>query len=413
MIIKKRILKTALCGVLSAGMLFTQPAALSVRAEQAAPAAEATPEPTPDPHSAFYSQKPDTDSIKGWPAGPLIEAEAGIVMDVTTGTVIYAKNMDKKMYPASITKVMTALLACENLDMDTRFALTHDAAFGIEPGSSSIYGDDGEEFSVEQALMGLMLASANEMALGLGEQVSGSVKKFVELMNARARELGCKNTHFNNPNGLPDETHYTTAYDMALITSAAYLNPQVRKIMSTTYYEIPPTDHFAETRYLLNHHKMLPGGSYAYEGALGGKTGYTIAAGNTLVTFAKRDNKVLVSVVLQSVGGGYEDTAALLNYGFDNFDRISLGWNRNPSVSILPSEKYILNQEETDTAFYATRAASAIVPAGKTKKELTSTKSLLPPLSGNYRLRYDYYYNDYPVGYGIRYEQNVLSDLIP
>ncbi len=376
-------------------------------------AEESEPEPTPDPHSAFYYQEPESNQIPGWPTGPNIEAEAGIVMDVTTGTILYAKNIDRKMYPASITKVMTELLAAENLDLDTQYTMSEAAAFGIEPGSSSIYGDTGEEFTVEQAMMGLMLESANEMALALGEEVSGSAKKFVELMNERARQLGCLNTHFNNPNGLPDEKHYTTAYDMALITRAAYMNPIARRIMSTNYYEIPPTNRQPETRYLSNHNKMMEGKDYAYEGMLGGKTGYTIVAGNTLVTFAKRGNMVLVSAVLQSIGGAYEDTAAILDYGFNQFERISLGWTKNPTVSILPGEKYILNMDQDNTAFYSVRSASAVVPTGTKKKALTSSKVLVTPLASGYRIKTQYFYNDYPVGNGVRYEKEILSDLLP
>ena len=125
--------------------------------------------------------------------------------------------------------------------------LSQQAAYGIEAGSSTIYGDAGEVFTVKQCLMALMLESANEMALGIGEEVSGSVKKFVELINTRAQQLGCKNTHFNNPNGLPDETHVTTAGDMAKIAKAAWQNPLCRKFFTTDLYEIPPTNIFTET----------------------------------------------------------------------------------------------------------------------------------------------------------------------
>lgn len=413
MINKHRFYQTVLCSFLSFGLLLAQPAELFATAatNEASPTAEPT--PTPDPHSSTYYQEPETNKIKGWPAGPNIEAEAGILMDVSTGTIIYAKNIDQKMYPASITKVMTELLAAENLDLDAHFTMSESAAFGIEPGSSSIYGDADEEFTVEQAMMGLMLESANEMALALGEEVSGSTKKFVELMNERARELGCKNTHFNNPNGLPDETHYTTAYDMALITRAAYLNPISRAVMSTNYYEIPPTNKQPETRYLSNHHKMLSGKEYAYKGVLGGKTGYTMVAGNTLVTFAKRSNMVLVSVVLQSVAGGYEDTAALLDYGFNEFERINMGWVKKPAVNLLPSEKHILNMDINTASFFNIRAASALVPNGTKKKTLTSNTELIAPLASGYRIQTQYYFNDYPVGNGIRYEKPFLKELLP
>ena len=242
-----------------------------------------------------YNKEIESNSWENWPAGPQVYAESAIVMEASTGTILYSKAIDEQHYPASITKLLTCLLGCENLDTSAQITLSQQAAYGIEAGSSTIYGDAGEVFTVEQALMGLMLESANEMALAIGEEVSGSVKKFVELMNARAQQLGCTNTHFNNPNGLPDETHVTTANDMAKIAKAAWQNATCRKFFTTDLYEIPPTNVFTETRYLLNHHKMMAGRDYAYDGVLGGKTGYTDAAGATLVTYAKRGNMLLVT----------------------------------------------------------------------------------------------------------------------
>jgi D-alanyl-D-alanine carboxypeptidase (penicillin-binding protein 5/6) len=407
---KKKFLRTVISGILLTGLVFTQPSMLCFA--QADDQASAAATPIPDSHTEYYSQEPDSNQITGWPTGPNIEGEAGILMEVTTGTVLYAKNIDEKLYPASITKVMTALLACENLDLDSQLVMSEAAAHGIEAGSSSIYADTGEIFTVEQALMALMLESANEMALALGEETSGSVKKFVELMNERARQLGCTNTHFNNPNGLPDETHYTTAYDMALIARAAFLNPTVKRIMSTSYYEIPPTNVRDETVYCSNHHKMMAGKDYAYDGVIGGKTGYTVAAGNTLVTFAQRGNMALVSVVLQSVNGAYSDTAALLDYGFNQFERVSLGWNREPSVMQLPSEQHILNEEEDKASFYALRQACAVVPIGTDTTTLTSETTYLNGLAGLNRLQVRYFYNDHPVGIGIRYEKEILTNLL-
>ena len=253
-----------LTGMLCAGILTSQPAVTYAAETSATPEAG---------HSETYSQASDIDSVKGWPTGPNIEGQSAVLMDAVTDTILYSKNAKDKLYPASITKIMTALLACEYLDMNDTITMSQEAAYGIEAGSSSIYAETGEVFTVEQALMALMLESANEMALALAEKTSGSVKKFVELMNQRAAQLGCKNTHFNNPNGLPDETHYTTAGDMMKIAKAAWYNPRFRKFVTTQVYEIPPTNKQSETRYLLNHHKMMPGQSYAYDGVLGGKTG--------------------------------------------------------------------------------------------------------------------------------------------
>ena len=320
-------IKRIFCGILTAAMLLGQTGAVWAEATDTA---SGSPTPTPDPHTEYYAQAADTDSIEGWPEGPKIEAQSAVLMDLNTEAVLYSKNANTQLYPASITKLLTCLLGCENLDVNAQLTLSQQAAYGIEAGSSTIYGDAGEVFTVEQCLMALMLESANEMALGIGEEVSGSVKKFVELMNTRAQQLGCKNTHFNNPNGLPDETHITTAGDMAKIAKAAWQNPLCRKFFTTDLYEIPPTNIFTETRYLLNHHKMMAGRDYAYDGVLGGKTGYTDAAGATLITYAKRGNMTLVAVVMNSVNGAWADTKSLLDYGFDNFECKKVKIRKNP-----------------------------------------------------------------------------------
>ena len=144
----------------------------------------------------------------------------------------------------------------------TNITVSEKASTSVTAGDSSIYAAPGEKFTRDQALMAVMLQSANEMSVAVAEEVSGSVKKFAELMNWRAKLFGCKNTHFNNPNGLPDENHYTTASDMAKIAKSAWLNPLFRRYCTKRYYEIPPTNKFAEARQLLNHHKMMKNGEY-------------------------------------------------------------------------------------------------------------------------------------------------------
>ena len=405
----KQLLGTVLCAALIAG------AALPVYAtdEYGMPYVTAT--PTPDPHTQFYNQPADTDSIEGWPAGPQIEAESAVLMDMVSGTILYSKNADKIQYPASITKIMTALLGCENLNISDKFAMSETAAHGItDTQSSSIYADTGEEFTVEQALMAVMLQSANEMTLAVAEQTSGSVKKFVEQMNLKARQLGCTNTHFNNPNGLPDEKHYTTANDMAKIARAAWYNLTFRKFVTTEYYEIPPTNKFNETRYLLNHHKMMEGLDYAYKGVLGGKTGYTQAAGNTLVTYAKGKKTFLVAVVLQSVNGAYSDTKALLDYGFNNFKRVNLNVPQNlVSTTRLPSEKNILRSTEDSWLFDAGNCrVSATLPKGADRDTLTTASKITKNPAGLPLLTTTYSYNGYPVGTARYYQQMLLSDML-
>ena len=408
----KNLAKRIFCGILAAGMLLGQTVVSYAEASDTS-SDSAVVTPTPDPHTQYYYQAADTDSVEGWPSGPQIEAQAAVLMDLNTEAILYSKNADTQLYPASITKLLTCLLGCENLDMNAQVTLSQQAAYGIEAGSSTIYGDAGEVFTVEQCLMGLMLESANEMALAIGEEVSGSVKKFVELMNTRASQLGCKNTHFNNPNGLPDETHVTTANDMAKIAKAAWQNTRCRKFFTTDLYQIPPTNIFTETRYLLNHHKMMAGRDYAYDGVLGGKTGYTDAAGSTLITYAKRGNMTLVAVVLNSVNGAWSDTASLLDYGFNNFECRRVKVSKNPlTKKNLPSEEYILNNCGNTAPFYYTKNVYVTIPTGTKLRSLTKKRTVLSNAVGPLRLKSKYYFNGKMVGWGMQYERSVMADLL-
>lgn len=409
----KKTLRRLLTGTLCSAVFITQTVPVFATDSYGAPLVTAT--PTPDPHTAYYNQPADTDSIEGWVKAPQIEGESAILIDMLSGTILYSKNADKAQYPASITKIMTGLLGCENLDPSAKFTMTESAARSItESNSSSIYADTGEEFTIEQALMAVMLQSANEMTLAVAELTSGSTKKFVEQMNLKARQLGCTNTHFNNPNGLPDETHYTTAADMAKIARAAWFNFTFRKFVTTGYYEIPPTNKFAETRYLLNHHKMMSGQTYAYDGVLGGKTGYTEAAGNTLVTYAKNDNTYLVAVVMQSVNGAYSDTKALLDYGFNNFSRSKIkGLKKEISRSCLPAEKYLLKDYKDFTLFRRRQNAYVSLPQGTDVSQLSTSYSMTKNLAGLPLLTITYSYNGHEVGTARYYQTRLLSDELP
>ncbi|MCI8482711.1 MAG: D-alanyl-D-alanine carboxypeptidase [Lachnospiraceae bacterium] len=250
-----------------------------------------------------------------------METETAIVMEASTGTILYEKNIHMERYPASITKIMTALLAVENSSLEEEVVFSKDAVFKTE--GSGIARDVGEVMTMEECLYGMMLQSANECAYAIAEHVGGDYDGFIQMMNQKAEELGCRNTHFNNPNGLPDEKHYTTVYDMALISRAALKNKTFCKIAGTKTYTIPPTNKHKEETYLTNDHKMLnehKGPEYLYQGCIGGKTGYTSAARNTLVTFARRNEMTLICVVLnEKATKQYLDTAALLDDCFENF----------------------------------------------------------------------------------------------
>lgn len=267
----------------------------------------------------------ETNEIKKWPSGPQVEAEAAAVMDIDTGAFLYSKNAEAKMYPASITKIMTTLVAIEHIDegdLDKKIKASETALSPIGADSSQIWLSVGEKITMRSALYAIMLASANDAANVVAETVGGSIENFVQLMNDKAAELGCVNTHFVNPHGLHDENHYTCAHDMALIAQAAYANPLFRKITKTVEYKIPKTKYMKEDRWLLNHQKMLyEDDEFTYDGCDGGKTGFTDDAWNTLVTYADRDGKTLVSVELRVNGSWktFNESAALLDYGFGNF----------------------------------------------------------------------------------------------
>lgn len=262
----------------------------------------------------------ESNNIKGWPQGKQIEAEAATVMDASTGAFLYSKNAEAKEYPASITKVMTALVALENSSLDEEVTYS-EIVFDIEFGSSHLGIQPGEKMSMEDALYGLMLESANDIAMGIAEHVAGSVDAFVQMMNDKAAQLGCVNTHFANPHGLFDEQHYTCARDMAIITQAAIANPTFCKITGTVEYTIEKTNKVDENRYLLNHQKMLYTDEFKYDGCLGGKTGFVTESLNTLVTYAQKEDKKLICIILKVNGSGksFTETADLLDYGFANF----------------------------------------------------------------------------------------------
>lgn len=296
-----------------------------------------------------------------WPDGPQIVSESGIVMDADTGTVLYEKNMNDRHYPASITKILTALLAVENSKMDEVVTFSHDAVYKTE--GSGIARDVGEEMTMEWCLYGMMLASSNECAYAIGEHVGGNMDTFVQMMNDRAAALGCQNTHFSNCNGLPDEQHYTSAYDMALIAREAFHNEAFRVICGTKTYTIPFTNkHKDEETYLCNHHQMLypyRTRKYLYEYCLGGKTGYTTAANSTLVTYAEKEGMTLICVTLDAPGSGhYEDTRALFDFCFDNFKKMNVMENETSYSQQNQDRKGVLGEHEP---FVAIDSSSSII----------------------------------------------------
>lgn len=273
-----------------------------------------------------YYDPIQSNELSGWPQGEAVQAESAVVMDLTTGTLLYSKNAYDKQYPASITKIMTTMVALENGNLDDVITFSENV-YDLEEGSSHVGIQPGEEMTLRQALYALMLESANDAGVGIAEHIAGSLDGFAELMNAKAEELGCVNTHFTNPHGLHNEEHYTCAYDMALIAQAAYEIPAFREMASSTQAYCPETNLTEEERYFVNHHKMLQEESdYYEEWCTGGKTGYTSDAWNTLVTFGEKNGRKQVCVVLRVPGAAkcYEETKLLMNYGFDNFTQVNM-----------------------------------------------------------------------------------------
>ena len=254
-----------------------------------------------------------------------IEANSAIVIDEKSGTLLYGKNIHEKSYPASITKILTALIVLENCKLDDTITFSHNAVYNVERGSSSAGYDEGDTLSVNDAIHVMLIKSANEVANALAEHCSGSIEEFAKLMNEKAKSLGANESNFTNPSGLNDPNHYTTAYDFALISREAFKNPTLREIAGKTYYKLPASKNNPDGFSVYVHHAMLRNNSENYyEYAKAGKTGYTKDAGNTLVTYADNGNISLVSVVLGSKQTHYTDTKTLLEFGFNNFKSISL-----------------------------------------------------------------------------------------
>lgn len=259
-----------------------------------------------------------------YPEPPEISGEAAILLDIDTGAILYEKNADEKLYPASITKIMTGLLAVENCSLDGTFTFTADIINSL-PWDAAKYGYvAGEQVNIKDLLHVLILRSANEVAIGLGITIAGSEEEFGKMMTQRAKEAGAVNTNFVNATGLHDDNHYTTARDMALIAKAAISNPTFAEIWAQASYIVQPTNVEPDIVRIWNRHEMLVDtrANY-YQYTKGGKTGYTDEAGRTLVTYASRDGMNLVCVVMKSdTQGVYDDTRALFEYGFNNFTKV-------------------------------------------------------------------------------------------
>lgn len=316
--------------VLTAAMLLVTSAAVPVCAAE------------PDYEAQREEQKTlpvQTDAIENWPKGPAIGARSAILMEMNTHTILYEKNIHEKNYPASTTKILTCLLAMQNCTMDETVTFSYDSIHDVPTDGSKLGGvDEGDSLTMEQALYCVLVQSANEVASAVGEHVAQKLEladenqkpidAFADFMNEKAAELGCQNTHFVNANGLYDDNHYTTAYDLALIGCEFFNNELLCKMSSTPQYHfrLNPTDE--DERWMASKNQLYKGKPYEYSYLLGSKTGFVSQSRQTLVSGAEKNGMKLVCVIFcEETPYQFEDTIALFQYGFENFQRLSVSEN--------------------------------------------------------------------------------------
>ncbi len=282
-------------------------------------------------------------------AQPEISSRAAVLIDAETGQILFEKNKDEKLYPASITKIMTIYLASQS-ESNSLAKASETAIKAVPRDTSNIAIDYGEEFSLEQLMYAAQLMSANDACNVIAEHISGSLDEFVSLMNKTAKQFGTRNTHFANANGLMDENHYTTAYDFALITQNAIKSEEFLKVFSELEYSIPYTNKKQEMRNMVAQHRMMHWPQYEYLNVIGGKAGYTTESQHTLVTLAEKNGIKVIAVVLKSpeFNTVYKDTEKLLNYAYDSLESVTVS-----ASDIAPkTEKYTTYTPTGEVVFW-------------------------------------------------------------
>ena len=347
------------------------------------------------------SMEIESNSYTNWPLGPAIGAEAAILMDANTGAILYEKNIHSRLYPASITKLLSTYIAVQECELDEMVTFSEDAVHSIkwwEDANMGVY--PGSSLTVEEVLYGILVGSANEAAYAIAEHISGNLDNFAVLMNQTAKKLGCENSNFVTPNGIHNENHYTTAYDMALIAKAFFSNETLTKMSATTRFDVPVTK--TQTReglILTAKSQLLPGKPYAYSSLVGTKTGYTDQARQTLVSCAEKNGLKLICVILkEETPAQFTDTIELFNYGFDNFEAIHLNEIDNQysidnhfftrDIDLLGSSKTILSLNKNDYI---------VLPNTLTVENLTSKVSYDDKDDSSVAC-INYYYKNYLLG---------------
>ena len=343
----------------------------------------------------------ESNNYNNWPLGPAIGAEAAILMDANTGAILYEKNIHAKLYPASITKLLSTYIAVRECDLNEMVTFSEDAVHSInwwEDANMGVYA--GSQLTVEEVLYGILVGSANEAAYAIAEHVSGTLEDFSILMNKTAKELGCNNSNFITPNGIHDDNHYTTAYDMALIAKAFFSDETLTKMSATTRFDVPVTETQTREGIILTAKSQLhPGKTYAYPSLVGTKTGYTDESRQTLVSCAEKNGLKLICVILkEEMPAQYTDTIELFNYGFDNFEAVCLDDIDNQysidnhffttELDLLGSSKTILTLNPNDYI---------VLPHTLTVENLTSDVSY-DDITETSVACINYYYNNHLLG---------------
>ena len=336
---------------------------------------------------------------------PVINAQAAIVMDLDTGDVLYEKAAHQVMYPASITKVLTCLLAIENGNVNDIITVTETDMGQVEDGSSAIGLQAGEQLTLKDALYGMMLNSGNECALAIADYISGSSDQFADLMNQTARNLGCTDSHFVNPNGLHNTDHYTTCYDMALIGKAAYQYPEFKKLVSSQSYTIPETNMNVE-RPLWQENRLIYSGNgeYYYEYCTGGKTGYTLDADATLISFAEKDGKRLVTVVMKCnpTTESYLDTIKLDEFCFNKYILYKPFVDTEFNIDIPENSDILTNYyndlEHTDIRYYVDQNIGFYIRSFITDSSIEKNTIIYDKIENNIRGKIEIKYNGEIIG---------------
>ena len=316
-------------------------------------------------------------NVKSFAETPNITSESAILVEVSTGRIIYEKNSTKQMYPASTTKVMTAILTIENSNLDNIVTVSENALSNIPQGYVTCGLVAGEELTVKDLLYALMLPSANDAAYVLAEYIGDSVEGFSNMMNSKATEIGCQSTHFINPNGIHDDNHFSSAYDLYLIANYAMKNETFREIVATREYVLPATNKYESndrvlktTNYLLNEES-----ANFYKYAIGIKTGYTSKAGDCLISQASRDGLEFIAVTLN--GERFTDTKKLFEYAYDNY-----------TLTKIIEENSIVETIEIEKATKETRNLDVIIDRSITviNNKTLDMSSIIPEIKYNENL---------------------------